>query len=269
MNFVIKKLYRLVFARPSMQKSNDSLLKLALYGHGYNNTGDFKSTGEKLFLNKLRDYNLQVCIDIGANKGNYTKALLESTSSKVISFEPLPGAFNKLLGLQSEYPDRLTVINKGVGNNNCELDLHFGESDSELASFSTEVNEIYYVGHSNTNTIKTEIVTLDSFVESLPKESFSQIDLIKVDTEGYEYEVLLGAKNTIEVMRPKFIQIEYNWHQLFKGMSLFKLASLLPGYVAYQLLPFGSGLSKRDIKDPLSNVFAFSNFVFIREDISV
>ena len=93
--------------------------------------------------------------------------------------------------------------------------------------------------------------------------------LLKIDTEGYEYEVLLGARQTIENRKPKFIQIEYNWHQLFKGQSLYKLASLLPNYVTYQLLPHGSGLSKVDARRPEANIYHYSNFVFIRKDIAV
>ena len=44
------------------------------------------------------------------------------------------------------------------------------------------------------------------------------VDLIKIDTEGYEMNVLKGSRNFIS--KPKFIQIEFNWHQLFTNNSL-------------------------------------------------
>ncbi len=60
------------------------------------------------------------------------------------------------------------------------------------------------------------------------KLSIKKIDLIKIDTEGYELEVLIGAKKTIEKFKPKYIQIEYNWHHLFKNVNLLLIGSHVP-----------------------------------------
>ena len=54
------------------------------------------------------------------------------------------------------------------------------------------------------------------------------IDFIKIDTEGFEYEVLCGAQKTIKNYRPKFIQIEFNWHQLFTNNSLIDFSKVIP-----------------------------------------
>ena len=192
--------------------------------------------------------------------------LLETTKSKVIAFEPLPKAFEELSKILKKYPNRLLAINKGVGNESKEMNIYFGDEKSEHASFSPEVNQVDYVN--NVNHLKVEITTLDQWFKD-NRVDFNEIDLLKIDTEGFEYEVLVGAKNTIETMRPKFIQIEYNWHQLFKSQSLFSLGLLLTEYTAFQLLPNGSGLSKRDLTKPESNIYHFSNFVFIRNDIHI
>ena len=259
--------YKFVFARPSMQVFNDALLQLALKGRGFNNCCDPKSTGEEIFLKLLARHNPTLCVDVGANEGLYSQCLLDLTRSKIIAFEPLPKVFGRISALQTKYPDRVVAVNKGVGARNEVLDLHFGE-ESWLASFSTEINEIDYVGASNLQSVKVQVVTLDSYFAEAGAGT-GEIDLIKIDTEGFEYEVLAGAQETIRTRRPKFIQIEYNWHQLFKAHSLFKLASLLPGYMVYQLLPHGSGLSRVDVKRPESIIFHFSNFVFVRSDIAL
>jgi FkbM family methyltransferase len=266
---IFSRLYIFIFARPSMQRFNNKILDLALRSRGYNNCCDTKSTGEEIFLQLLAKHNPKLCVDIGANKGHYSERLLNLTSSKVIAFEPLPKAFEILNDLQVKFPDRFVVINKGVGDKNADLDLYFGKEDSEFASFSKEINEIDYVRESNKNTIKAEVITLDGFIYLAGYGNISEVDLLKIDTEGYEYEVLVGAEKMLKDMKPKFIQIEYNWHQLFKNKSLFKLASLLPGYVAYQLLPYGTGLSKIDVRKPESNIYHYSNFVFVRNDISI
>jgi hypothetical protein len=70
-------------------------------------------------------------------------------------------------------------------------------------------------------------------------------------------------------MSPKFIQIEYNWHQLFKAQSLYKLSQLLPNYKVYQMLPYGSGLTMVDVKRPESNIYEYSNFIFARKDLRI
>ena len=249
-----------------MQRFNNRLLLLAWRARGYHNFGNFAATGEQVFLKLLSRHDPRVCIDVGANKGGYSEALLTLTRCVVIAFEPLPQAFQSLVRLQKRFPNRLIAINEGLADRAAELELHFGAGDSPLASFSTEINEIDYVGSENRNIVKVRANTLDTFFQG-HSHDFGDIDLLKIDTEGFEYEVLKGAQNTIRERKPKFVQIEWNWHQLFRGHSLFELASLLPNYVPYQMLPYG--LSKRDSRMPESNIYDFSNFVFVRRDISL
>ena len=92
-----------------------------------------------------------------------------------------------------------------------------------------------------------------------------KIDLIKIDTEGYEYEVLQGAKKTIEKFKPKYIQIEYNWHHLFKNVNLYYFSKYLKNYDVYKILPFSRDLMKIDPERPEHNYFNYSNIVFIKK----
>lgn len=265
---IIKYIYSFVFARPGMQFLNDKILQLAFFGRGYNNFSTYNLTGETKLIKLLSKFNPKYCIDIGANKGNFSKYLLENTNSEVIAFEPLPKAFAHLNNLENEYPNRFTAINKGVGEFSTMLDLNFGAEDSEFASFSKEVNKISYVGSNNIHSISVEVIRMDDyFIKHI--ENSIEIDLLKIDTEGFEFEVLKGALKLIERCKPKFIQIEFNWHQLFKDVSLYKISCLLKNYDVYQLLPYGSGLVKRDVLSPEANIYHFSNFVFIRSDISI
>jgi FkbM family methyltransferase len=261
---LIYRLYVFVFARPSMQHLNNKIFQLALHGAGYNNHRNKKDTGEEAFIKILSKFNPKVCIDVGANVGDFSRMLLEQTKADVIAFEPLPKAYEKLQEISKEYPERLIAINQGVGDNTKIKNLYFSNELSEHASFSKEINQVDYVD--NVNCIKVPITKLDDFIH---KNNFDYevIDFLKIDTEGYEYEVLMGAKNIILNLKPKFIQIEFNWHQLFKLQSLYSLGTLLNEYKVYQLLPYG--LSIRDTKKPESNVYHFSNFVFVRSDIKI
>jgi FkbM family methyltransferase len=192
-----------------------------------------------------------------------------STRLRVISFEPLPRAYDELARLRREFPGRFDCFNCGIADRVGLLDLHFGAEDSPHASFSGDVNAIDYVGRSNVNLMQVPVRTLDEFLDAHFPEGPPEIALLKIDTEGFEREVLCGARETIARVRPKFVQIEFNLHQLFRSQSLVTLSSYLPGYTAFQLLPHGRGWVRRDVRDPLANVFLFSNFVFVRHDVSI
>lgn len=255
----------LLLGRPSAAKLNETLLRLILRGGGYNNP-DMAHNGERRFQKIIARQNPKVCIDIGANVGKYSTTLLADTSADVIAFEPLPTVFSDLKRLEDLYPGRFTAVNEALGNEPGDFDLHFGSSDTRLASLSNDVSEIDYVGSVNKEIVRVHVSTLDDYFRTAVP-SFEEIDLIKIDTEGYEYEVLLGAQETIRDFRPKFIQLEYNWHHLFQGHTLLDIAALVPGYSLFQILPYGKCLLERDPRRPETNIFHYSNFVFIREDV--
>lgn len=260
----IEKMYVKVFSRPSLQKINNRLLHLAMKGRGYNNYATEEETGELDFLKVIAKLGGGLCLDIGANTGRYSRALLQLPNTKVIAFEPLPTTFRKLEEIKKQFPDRFECVNVGVGNSHDILQLNYSEEESTFASFSKEVNAIDYVGKSNVNTFDVQITTVDSFLKERKQE---EITLLKIDTEGFEYEVLTGAADTIKNNPPKLIQLEFNYHQLFRNQTLYALSQLMPGYQAYQLLPYSYGLAPRDPKQPESNFFYFSNFIFVRPDV--
>lgn len=267
---LITRLYVRLMGRPGMQPMNSRILHMALRARGYNNCGDLEASGEAILIRRIARDRPKLCIDVGANKGGYSRALLDATSATVIAFEPLPEAFASLAALAERSGGRLIAVNKGVGDENAELELFHGEQDSEHASFSRAVNAIGYVGAANRNSRKVPVVTLDSYFDAEGREHLGPgIDLLKIDTEGYEYNVLLGARRTLDAVRPRFIQVEFNWHQLFRAQSLYSLGALLNGYRAYQLLPHGKGLNAVDTHRPESNIYHYSNFVFVRDDVAI
>jgi FkbM family methyltransferase len=242
---------------PALNQLNDYLLNSVLKARGYNNFQNNFESGETFFIEKvLAPIHPKLCIDIGANVGDYTQELLQKTSSKVISFEPLVGPFEELKNKVRQFSGRSTLENKGVGSENKNLIIHFNPNASAHASFSEEVKKVSYV--SNEMKQEVEVVTLDRYCV---ENSIEHIDFIKIDTEGFESEVFLGAQRVFKELKPKFIQMEFNWHQLFRNASLNYFSELLPNYDVYQLVP--NGWIKRDSKDPFSNIYLFSNFVFV------
>ena len=260
----ISKLYVLIFGRKKLQFINDAFLSLTLDAKGYKNYGDFNRTGEKKFIRLIKD-EINLSLDIGANVGNYTKLILQETTSKVISFEPLPDAYRELEVLKKEFKERLEIFNIAISNQNKKQDLYFGNKKSEKASLMENLEKLSFVGETNTNKISVEVKKLDDLKDILKNKV---IDFIKIDTEGYEFEVLDGAKNLFKEQQPKFIQIEFNWHQLLKGQTLYKLSSMIDFSDIFRILPNGNGLIQIDPSRPENNIYHLSNYVFIRKDIS-
>tara|TARA_E500000178_G_C16981053_1_gene735806 strand:+ start:422 stop:1237 length:816 start_codon:yes stop_codon:yes gene_type:complete len=263
---LFRKIYSIIFSNNTfLQKINNRVLDLALSAKGYNNFRDFHESGEKFFVKKyLANNSTKLCIDIGANEGNFTSLLLEETSSKVISFEPLPSTYKTMLKqLRSQYTDehidRCVFINKGVGAKSEILPIYYNEKLTTHSSFSQDVKEIDYVEYNNK--VDVEVVSLDEFCKL---NSICEIDFIKIDTEGFEKEVFEGALETFSSVKPKYIQIEYNWHHLFRNTSLNFFAKKLTDYNVYQLTY--NSMRRVDTKHPFSNIYLFSNFVFVRKD---
>ena len=269
--FIYKKIsyfYNFIFGRKISQKMNNIILSLALGAKGYKNYGNFDQTGEKNFI-KIISSSLNLTLDIGANTGKYTQLILDETKSNVISFEPLKEAFKDLKNIEKVYPERLKVFNYAVGDKNEFLDLNTSNNKSEKASFSKHTDKLTFYEQENSTKINTEVITLDTFFKNNPKLiDEKELDFIKIDTEGFELEVIIGAKNLIEKKKPKFIQLEFNWHQLFKKQTMYEFSKYLEDYDLYQLLPFGKKLIRVDPIRPETNIFHLSNFVYIRKDIS-
>ena len=144
---------------------------------------------EKRELNALesffsqRHFSKALCLDIGANIGNHS--LFFSTIFKeVIAFEPYDKAFD-LLKINSSQVDNIQVNNFGFSDASKELpaQIVFGNIGATSIVSSPE----------QSNTI-LKVETLDSFAK---ENSLKGISFIKIDVEGHEYSVLVGARDTL------------------------------------------------------------------------
>lgn len=126
----------------------------------------------------------KTALDIGGHIGLYSSALLDSFS-KVIAFEPSPAninCFKKNAALADLYEVAL-------GDSKGMIELNIAMDNTGNNSF---------VESFGGGKIPTKIETLDSF-------NFRDISLIKIDVQGYESQVLLGAKETILQNKPIII----------------------------------------------------------------
>ena len=97
--------YSYIFSKKYFRFINEVFYNLSLKAKGYTNYGSLFLTGEKYFIKILAKSNPSLCIDIGANIGNFSQYLIKNTSSNIIAFEPLKKAFADLKKI--EIPESL------------------------------------------------------------------------------------------------------------------------------------------------------------------
>jgi len=136
-----------------------------------------------------------LCFDIGANMGSRVATFL-LLKAKVIALEPQAKCVNELHKVFWGYD--VTVIPKGVGAKN-EFKDFFLADDTLISSFSQEWISGMKSGHFLKNkwdkTEQIEIVTLDMLMEE-----YGVPDFIKIDTEGFELEVMKGLSTPVKAL---------------------------------------------------------------------
>ncbi len=139
-------------------------------------------------------------IDVGSNdpcSGSVTKMLYDCKLAHGINIDPLPACIN----ITEMERKRDINICKGVGKKQGKKLLYLQEGGSTMHEENVFLN--------NTKALEVEIVTLKSICENYIDNGRS-ISFLKIDVEGAEKDVLLGAD--FEKYRPKIVVIYGNTH---------------------------------------------------------
>ncbi len=147
-----------------------------------------------------------VIFDVGANIGNYAKHCKAQLPNAIIyAFEPSKSTFDLLqnkLGTE-EY----NLENCALG---AKYDLLPIYNESILAS----LNSLIERKHPNQHWQQAEVVQVQSLDDYCKAKKIEQIYLLKIDTEGFEMEVLKGAKQKIAEGKIQNIQFEFGGSML-------------------------------------------------------
>jgi len=162
--------------------------------------GDGVLDGEHLKIIKNKLSPNSCFVDVGANIGQYSLFASQCIpSGTVISFEPVKEIFEQFKeSVIKNNIKNIILYNKGCGDINTHTSIYKKAGD---AGGSSIINQNFGEKES---TEAIEVVTLDDVL--INKKN---IDFIKIDVEGFEYETLLGAQNIIEKFKP-ILLIEYS-----------------------------------------------------------
>jgi FkbM family methyltransferase len=175
-------------------------------------------------LNFYPDQRNLTVLDIGANKGQWTRALLDVFGDRVARvhmFDPSPENYGELCnredslaGLGPEESERITAHQSAMGRNPGMATLYSNDDGSPLASlYPHEQNG--YPGVLRDVRLDTTIeVKVDTVDEFISRNEIASVEIMKIDTEGHEMDVMRGAAQSIHVGKIKLILFEFGMHDV-------------------------------------------------------
>lgn len=176
---------------------------------------------------------LPIVFDVGANNGEWSLNLLKHNPETYIHcFEPSDKTFSILSNKLSSYSN--VSINKvGLSNKNHCID--FFENDAP------DVTSLYQRFNStNKNKISVNLIKGDGY---LTDNKIKNIDFLKIDIEGMEYDALVGLSKSLQNNSIQLIQFEYgefNIHSekmlkhFYLLLSNFKIGKLFPNHIEFE-----------------------------------
>lgn len=251
------------------------LVDVAQSSMGLGNYDDsLKRTGERRLIDSLaQSLGPLTALDIGAHHGTWSMEVLKRSSrNRVIAVEPDPQSF-KTLEANLGGSLRSFAVNAGVGTEDGEGTLFIDDSNSQLSTLLSGMADRIPEGrkdgsHSEVQVHVTQLHTLlerlvaDSFIES-PKE----VNVIKIDTEGFELPILRQVTEQLPDS-VSAIQFEFNTHALAQGQLIDDFQKVLGSrYHLFRLAPRRL-IHRRDLSFSAANSAGFSNWVAAKDDLA-
>ena len=190
----------------------------------------------------LESNNINCIYDIGANTGQYAlKMRRYGYNNRIISFEPLEDAFQVLKDFSSN-DEKWTVKKYALGNEESESLINVaGNSQSSSIlemlpeHLKSEPTSKYIAKQ------KIKIKKIDSIFSDLYK--IGDHIMMKIDTQGYEKNVIKGAENSLDKIR--VIQLEMSIVPLYRNELLIDEMIKYMFNMGFELVSLENGFSDK------------------------
>jgi FkbM family methyltransferase len=181
-------------------------------------------------------------VDVGANIGDWLRPVLDAlpadrfqgSTTRVFAFEPVPETRAILSrNIAAHARDALVSVEA------CALSNEAG--DAQMTTFDAgagthTLRTVSDAGGAATGLVSVKVSTLTNFAR---ERGLSHIDLIKIDTEGFDRLVLEGAQPLFAADRISVAQFEYNHRWVATRSFLKDVFEMLDGlpYAVARLMP--------------------------------
>lgn len=202
------------------------------------------------FLNKLLRVTNPLIFDVGANIGQSVKIFKKIFPNSIIHcFEPDNNAY-KILFKNSSNDKRLKLNAFALGKKNEYLEfnsyINTGKSsfyklnlDTEFIKYKADVLGVDQKEYLD-STYQKEIKTIDAYCE---QNNIKKIDFLKIDTQGYEVNVINGANKMIKNNLIDIIQLELTFSPIYqKNYNIYDIEKILipNGYKLFGTSQYGN-----------------------------
>jgi FkbM family methyltransferase len=160
---------------------------------------------------------VKTVIDVGAHQGEFASAIAALLpDARIYSFEPLPECFVALRRTMRKHP-RFGSFMVALGDRQEETSMWrsgFSESSSLLPM--DDLHKRAFPWTADLTPVRVTVEKLDSFLPDLQLEANV---LLKIDVQGFESKVIVGAGHTLE--RVQYVLVEVSFRTLYQGQSSF------------------------------------------------
>jgi FkbM family methyltransferase len=168
----------------------------------------------------LANHEVDLVVDVGANTGGYARSLRSAGfAGRILSFEPLMSAHGALVAASRMDTNWAVADRMALGDRNGVVSINVaGNSASSsiremLETHRCAAPESAYVGREDVDVRRLDDVRLP-FLDSAARP------FLKIDTQGYEAEVLEGAAGILD--RVRGVQLELTLSPLYQGQLLWR-----------------------------------------------
>ncbi len=217
------------------------------------------------YAHLLRTRDIRQILDVGANSGQYGSLLRSELGyrDRIVSFEPLTAAHAALTARAAADPLRLWEVapRAALGSINGTTKIHV--AGNSVSSSILPMQHAHAAAAPQSVGQGMEEITIRR-LDDVVRERGVTIDrhvLLKIDTQGYELEVLQGADETVAAVG--VIQTEMSFQPLYTGQPLFdEVYAYLAdrGFTVFDIVP---GFS-----DPHSGCLLQADGIFVRQGLS-
>ena len=258
-NYILKIIPRRFELQTSQFLTNFARILAESHFHSY---PEIEINGELAFLKDL-PLPLKIVVDAGANRGDWSDALLSTNPNLdlLLLIEPNSELVNVLR--RRFYKEKcVRITSDALDYRKDELLLSYSENADSHASLNN--SDRSQASGQNLTSLTVRTNTIDSLFEKL---RISSIDLLKLDLEGFDHYALLGARKALMQNKIKVIQFEVTRAWETTGCSPCATFRLLTqaGFRLCHLRP--TGLELLDCPSQIPHFSLYSNFCAIEESI--